>query len=67
MWNSGRSDYSEFPNILPGDVKGEFFAKGTEKYRVLGGLMGEEVENLDDQGFPKIKDLAVEEMWVFSS
>ena len=31
VWNSRRLDYSELPNILFRDVKGEYFAKGTEK------------------------------------
>ena len=31
LWNSGHSDYSEILNILPRDIKGENFARGTEK------------------------------------
>ena len=31
VWNSGRLDYSDIPNILPGDLRGECFAKKTEK------------------------------------
>ena len=71
MWNSGCLDFSELPNILPKDVKAEYFAKGTEKCKILGNLMVEEVENLDDHGFPKTRDLAdLEadgEMWICSS
>ena len=38
VWNSGRLDYSELPNILPREEKGENFAKGTEKCKILGNL-----------------------------
>ena len=57
VWNSGCLDNSELPNILPRYVKGEYFAKGTEKCKILGSLLGKEVENLDDHGCPKIGDL----------
>ena len=39
VWNSGRLYYSRFPNILPRDVKGEHFAKRTEKFKLLASLM----------------------------
>ena len=50
--NSGRLDNSELPIILPSDVKGEYFAKETEKCKTFGTLMGEELEKLDDYGCP---------------
>ena len=55
VWSSGGLDYSELPNILPSDVTGEYFAEGTEISKILGSLMGEEVENLEDHGCPKFK------------
>ena len=33
--NIGRLDYSELPNILPSDVKGDYFAKRRELARLL--------------------------------
>ena len=33
VWNSERLNYSELPNILPTDVRGEHFAKRTEKWK----------------------------------
>ena len=33
------------------------FAKGLEKCRMLTSLLGQNVENLDDYGCPKIQDL----------
>ena len=39
----------------------EVFAKGFEKCRVLTRLLGQNVENLDDHGWPKIQDLVGEE------
>ena len=67
MRSSGHFDYSGLPHILPTDVNGEYFAKGTEKIKILAGLMDKFVENLDDQGCPKVQDLVDEEMWVCSS
>ena len=67
MGNSGRLDYSEHSNILPRPVKGEYFARGTEKCKILGSLMDKEVENLKDHGSPKVHDLSEEEVWICSS
>ena len=50
VWNSGRLDYSELSNILPRAEKGELFAKGTEKCKILGNLLVKGVENLEDHG-----------------
>ena len=66
-WNSGRSDYSELPNILPTDVKGECFSKGTGICKILGSLAGEEVEKLEDHDCPKFQDFVDEETWICSS
>ena len=59
-------DYSEPPNILHSNLKGENFPKGTEKCKILGNLMGEQVENSEDQGCPKVQDIVAEEMWICS-
>ena len=67
MWNSGRLDYSELSNSLPGAVNGEYVAKGIEKCKILGNLLDEEVENLEDHGCPTVQDLVDEEMWICSS
>ena len=67
MWNSGRLEHSEIPNILPSDVEGEYFAKVTEKCKFLGNLMGKEVENLIDHCSPKIQDVFDEDIQVCSS
>ena len=67
MWNNGRFDYSELSNILPRAVKGRYFAKGTEKGKILGTLLEKELENLEDHGCPKVQDLADEEIWICST
>ena len=61
VWNSGRLDYRELPNNHPSDVKGENFAKAIENCTILGSLIGKEVENVEDHGCPKVKDLVDEE------
>ena len=38
-------------------MNAEVFAKGFEKCRLLTRLLGQNVGNLDDYGFPKIQDL----------
>ena len=38
-------------------MNAEVFAKGLEKCRLLTNLLGQNVENLDDYGCPKIQDL----------
>ena len=67
MWNSWCLDYSELSNILPIAVKGEYFAKETEKCEILGNLLVKEVENLEGHGSPKVQDLIDEEIWICSS
>ena len=65
--NSGCLDYSEFPNIVPSDVKSEYFAGTTAKCKILDRLLGKEVENMDDHRCPKSRDLFDEEMWICSN
>ena len=67
VWNRGRFDYSDLSRILPRAVKGEDFAKWTEKCKILGNLLDKEVESLEDHGCPKLQDLVDEEIWIFSS
>ena len=71
MSNSRCLNYSELPNILRRDVKAKYFAKGTEKCKILYNLLDKEVGNLDDHGCPKSRDLvdreADEEKWICSS
>ena len=38
VWNSGRLYHSELSNILPRALKGEYFAKRTEKCKIRGNL-----------------------------
>ena len=55
-WNSARVDYSELSNILSRAVKGEYFAKGTEKKnKFLGNLLDKRVQKLEDHSCPKIQ------------
>ena len=49
-------------------MNAEVFAKGLEKCRLLSTLLGENVENLDDYGCPKIQDLVkTDSLWICSS
>ena len=64
--NSGRLYYSELSNIHPGAIKGEDFAKGTEKCKILGILLGKEVETLEDHSCTKAQDLVDEETLICS-
>ena len=52
-------------------MNAEVFAKGFEKCRLLTGLLGQNVEILDDYGCPKIQDLVGEgktnTSWICSS
>ena len=55
--NSALLDYIELANIHPIALKGENFAKATEKRKLLGNLLDKQVENLDDHGCSKFKIL----------
>ena len=67
VWNSGRLNYIELLNILPNNVKGEWFAKGTEKSKIYGSLLGKVVESLADYGCPKVQDVGDEKKSICSS
>ena len=69
-WSSGKLDYEKmfavFYNIK--EMNAEVFAKGLEKCRLLTSLLGQNVENLDDYGCPKIQDLdKTDSLWICSS
>ena len=58
-WSSGKLEYEKLFAVFL-DIKvlnAEVFAKGLEKCRLLTRLLGQNVENLDDYGCPKIQDL----------
>ena len=69
-WSSGKLDYEKLFAIFY-DIKvmnAEVFAKGLEKCRLLTNLLGQNVENLDDYGCPKIQDLVkTDSLWICSS
>ena len=48
-------------------MNAEVFAKGREKCRLLIRLLGQNVENLDDYGCPKIQDFVkTDSSWICS-
>ena len=53
--------------VLLRAVKGEYFAKRTEKCKIFCNLLDEDVGKLEDHGCPKVQDLVDEEMWMCSS
>ena len=69
--NSGCFEDSELVNILAWDVKGENFAKTTEKLKNLGHFSDKVVKISDGHVWPKTRDLfnpkAEEEFWIHSS
>ena len=72
-WSSGKLDYEKLLAVFY-DIKvmnAEVFAKGLEKCRLLTRLLGQNVENLDDYGFPKSQELVRERKtdssWICSS
>ena len=69
-WSSGKLDYEKLFAVFD-DIKvmnAEVFAKGLEKCRLLTTFLGQNVENLDDYGCPKIQDLVkTDSLWNCSS
>ena len=69
-WSSGKLDYGKLFAIFY-DMKvmnAEVFAKGLEKCRLLSRIHGQNVENLNDNGCPKIQDLVkTDSSWICSS
>ena len=66
-WSSGKLDYDKLFAVF-NDIKAmnaEVFAEGVEKCRLLKRLLGQNVENLDDYGCPKIQDLVkMDSLWI---
>ena len=69
-WSSGKLDYDKLFAVFY-DTKvmnAVVFAEGFEKCRLLTNLLGRIVENLDDNGCPKIQDLVkTDSSWICSS
>ena len=68
-WSSGKLDYDKLFAVFY-DIKvmnAEVFSKGLEKCRLLTTLLGQNVENLDEYGCPKIQDLVTNSFWMCSS
>ena len=69
-WSSGKMDYEKLFAVFC-NIKGmneEVFAEGLEKCRLLTNLLGQNVENLDDCGCPKLQDLVkTDSLWICSS
>ena len=58
-WSSGKLDYEKLFAVFY-DIKvtnAEVFAEGLGRCRLLTTYLGQNVENLDDYGCPKIQDL----------
>ena len=72
-WSSGKLEYEKLFAVFY-DIKvmkAEVFAKGCEKCRLLTRLLGQNLENLDNYGCPKIRDLVgkgkANSSWICSS
>ena len=69
-WRSGKLDYDKLFAVFY-DIKvmnAEVIARGFEKCRLLTRLPGQNVENLDDYGCPKIQNLVrMDSMWICSN
>ena len=69
-WSSGKLEYEKLFAVFY-DIKvmnAEVFAKGLEKCRLLTSLLGQNVEKLDDYGWPKNQDLVkTDSLWICSS
>ena len=69
-WSSGKPDYEKLIPVSH-EIKlmnRDVFAKGLEKCRLLTRLLGQNVENLDYYGCPKIQDLVkAHSSWICSS
>ena len=73
-WSSGKLDYEKLfgvfydRKVMNKVMNAEVFAKGLEKCRLLTSLLGQNVENLDDYGCPRIQDLVkTDSLWICSS
>ena len=74
-WNSGKRDYDKLFAVSDNIklMKAEVFAEGLEKLGLLTRLLGQNVENLDDYGYPKIQEFKIcwrrktDSSWISSS
>ena len=69
-WSSGKLDFEKLFAVFYdiNVINEEVFAKGFEKCRLLSTLLGQNVENLDEYGCPKIQDLVKSDsLWMCSS
>ena len=69
-WSSGKLDYEKLFAVFYDIQKmnAEVFAKGLEKCRLFTNLLGQNVENLDDFGCPKVQDhVKTDSLWICSS
>ena len=68
--SSGKLNYEKLSAVFY-DMKvmnAEVFAEGLEKCRLLTTLLGQNVENLDDYGCPKVQDLfKTDSSWICAS
>ena len=70
VWSSGKLDYEKLLAVFYdiNVMNAEVFTEGFEKCRLLTRLIGQNVENLDDYGWPKIQDLlTTDRLWICSS
>ena len=69
-WSIGKLDYEKLFAVFYdiNVMNSEVFAKGLEKCRLLTNLLGRNIEDLDDYGCPKIRDLLkTGSSWICSS
>ena len=70
LWSSGKLFYDKLFAVFH-DIKvrkAEVFPEGLKKCRLLTSLLGQNVENLDDYGCPKIQDLVKNDsLWICSN
>ena len=61
-WSSGKLDFEKLFAVFYNTevMNEEVFAEGFDKCRLLTRLLGQNVENSDDYGCPKIQDLVGE-------
>ena len=68
-WSIGKLHYEKLFAVFYDRklMNAEVFAKGFEKCRLLTNLLGRNVENLDDYGCPKVRDLVkTDSSWICS-
>ena len=69
-WSSGKLDHENLFAVFYkiNVMNAQVFAKGLEKCRLLTNLLGQNVENFDDYGCPKIQNLVkTNSLWNCSS